>query len=1412
MSGPNPTSEVGLDFPPTSGTSSRNMQENIPLPSNSLEAFLSKLTDALPPRPDAPPNPFTVLVPFDPDDPNSDIEGWCRLSDTIISSKNLKGVDLIMTLTHCLRGRAATLLTKIPPSQYQWENIQETLKAQFSRPMLIQDHFDSILKFQINTNETPVQACLRLWQLIENIPEARLSEKVVTGFAISVLSQCDVQIRRELNSTIVNDKSQLFRVLRGISLKRKSDLSESNDFDVKRPRTTFSFRGSCNICGRNGHRGADCRDRNKPQSHSIIADKRVNQKPHPTCYVCGEPGHVVPTCPRRADNTKKGQVATGSKEVNVCSKIARGVMDCSGMKFSFIFDSGSECSLIKKSFSHLVIGQRLHDLINMTGIGKSIISSTEQIVCDIHIQSVKISVTLHIVPDDCLRDAILLGRDILERDILVEISETGLIVKRCRESNVCTKIEPIFDIESINTDLTGSDRVKLFDILTQYADNFIDNFPTTRIKTGQLKIDLIDPHKVVHRRPYRLSPQESKVVDEKIEKLLAANIIRESSSPFASPIILVDKKNGGTRMCVDYRELNSNTQPIHYPLPLISEQIDKLNGAHYFCSIDMASGFHQLPVHENSVEKTAFVTPKGQFEYLAMPFGLRNAPSIFQKAINTALKPMNDEKILVFMDDVLSISKDIDEGLNRLDKLLKTLSNAGFSFNLKKCSFLKVQTEYLGYIVSAGEIRPNPKKIQALVDVPAPKTVTQVRQLIGLATYFRQFIPNFSQIIRPLYPLTKGKGNVKWTPEHDQIHKKIIHILTSEPVLKVFDPALPIELHTDASSEGYGAILIQKHNDTPHVVAYYSRKTIDAETRYHSYELETLAVVKAIEHFRHYLHGQKFTVFTDCNSLKASHSKRDLTPRVHRWWAILQAYDFDIVYKEGRKMAHADFLSRNLSNTNYSEPRKVNFLELDKNWLIVEQERDPELSEIISKIRNNQLPEEILHTYDLRQGILYRKIERRGVSSWLPIVPRSLVWSLISHVHNEIKHLGFDKTLDKLYEFYWFPDMAKFVKKFINCCVVCKTSKGPSGAQQMQLHSIPKHPVPWHTVHLDLTGKLSGKSDRKEYCSVLIDAFTKFVLLEYTPALNSSYAVRAIKNAVNLFGAPKRIIADRGRCYDCNEFKNFCNDNKIELHLIATGSSRANGQVERVMQTLKNIFTVVECNTNNSWRDELGEIQLALNSTRSRTTGYTPIELMFGIQGSSLNLAKIAPSSSKPPVINVETARSSASENIQKVANADTIRFNKGKARIKPFAVGQFVFVKCEERCQTKLDSKFKGPYKIITVLDNDRYELRHINGSNRIYKIAHENLREVPKGQEGYLQIYENCNDENDDDERTVTVDEYSIPIVPVNNSNVTSDSEETLTVSSRTLSANDSEETLSVSSRTLSVDNSEAVIESLE
>lgn len=269
----------------------------------------------------------------------------------------------------------------------------------------------------------------------------------------------------------------------------------------------------------------------------------------------------------------------------------------------------------------------------------------------------------------------------------------------------------------------------------------------------------------------------------------------------------------------------------------------------------MASGFNQIPIHPDSIECTSFITPDGQYEYLAMPFGLRNAPSVFQRAVMKALGDLTNTYVIVYMDDVLVVADDPKQALERLKVVLRILTNKGFTLNSKKYSFLKQKIEYLGFEVSQGEIRPNPRKVEALTALPPPETVTQLRQFIGLASYFRQFVPKFSQVMAPLYSLTSGNGKLNWKPEHEEIRHQIVSILTNEPVLSIYDPDRETELHTDASAVGYGGILIQKVDGTPHVVAHYSRRTTPAESKYHSYELETLAVVNAVKHFRHFLHG-----------------------------------------------------------------------------------------------------------------------------------------------------------------------------------------------------------------------------------------------------------------------------------------------------------------------------------------------------------------------------------------------------------------------------------------------------------------------------------------------------------------------------------------------------------------------------
>ncbi|CAK1585469.1 unnamed protein product [Parnassius mnemosyne] len=244
-------------------------------------------------------------------------------------------------------------------------------------------------------------------------------------------------------------------------------------------------------------------------------------------------------------------------------------------------------------------------------------------------------------------------------------------------------------------------------------------------------------------------------------------------------------KNGEDRLCVDYRELNVNTVRDHYPLPLISEQLDQLAEAKYFTCLDMAAGFHQIPIEPNSIEKTAFITPDGQYDYLTMPCGFTNAPSVYQRAINKALGDLRGKTALVYMDDILIPSKTIVEAIAKLELVLEALAKAGFAINKKECAFLKSAIEYLGFMVSNGKIRPSPTKVEALAKSPPPTNIKQLRQFNGLAGYFRCFIPRFSTELVPLYNLTKLGATWEWTPKHEAVRSKIIKYLTSAPLLTI---------------------------------------------------------------------------------------------------------------------------------------------------------------------------------------------------------------------------------------------------------------------------------------------------------------------------------------------------------------------------------------------------------------------------------------------------------------------------------------------------------------------------------------------------------------------------------------------------------------------------------------------------
>lgn len=427
-------------------------------------------------------------------------------------------------------------------------------------------------------------------------------------------------------------------------------------------------------------------------------------------------------------------------------------------------------------------------------------------------------------------------------------------------------------------------------------------------------------------QPYRpIPPRDFQDVREHIQDLLRKGIIKESKSPYASPIVVVRKKDGSVRLCVDYRQLNSKTIPDAYPLPRILETFDLLSGSKLFSTLDLASGYYQIAMHPKDQEKTAFTTPFGLFEYTRMPFGLSGAPLTFQRVMNGAMSEYLFDFLLVYFDDLLIHSATFDDHLKQLDRVLQRLEETGLKLNLEKCQLFQEEVSYLGHTISAKGVSCQEDKVSAVKDWPTPQTVRELRSFLGFAGYYRRFVRNYAQIAGPLHSVVnqatskkKGKDSKAsithlWGTDQEKAFNTLKQQLTSADVLAFADLSKPFILETDASYEGLGAVLSQRQPDGKvRPVAYASRRLRPpekVEANYSSFKLELLALKwAATEKFRGYLLGSTFEVITDNNPV-AHFKTSKLGALEQRWAAQLAVFDFTIQYKPGR-LNKADWLSR----------------------------------------------------------------------------------------------------------------------------------------------------------------------------------------------------------------------------------------------------------------------------------------------------------------------------------------------------------------------------------------------------------------------------------------------------------------------------------------------------------------------
>ncbi|GBN87376.1 Retrovirus-related Pol polyprotein from transposon 17.6 [Araneus ventricosus] len=531
-----------------------------------------------------------------------------------------------------------------------------------------------------------------------------------------------------------------------------------------------------------------------------------------------------------------------------------------------------------------------------------------------------------------------------------------------------------------------------------------------------------------YRVPYHLKPE----MRSQINVLLEAGIIQPSTSSFSAPVILVKKSDGSYRLEADLRKLNAKTVPDNYPLPNLTEIIDNLSGSKFFSTLDLTSGFHQMVMHSDHTKYTAIATEFGLFEYKRLPFGLRNASASFQRLMNLVLAGLNEFQISCYIDDLVIAAENFDEHLAKLEMVFQRLQKANLKVKPSKCSFLKDQITYLGHTVREGQVYPDKKNLDSIREALPPKTKRQVRSFLGLTGFYRKFIPKYSEIALPLTELTKDCNGFKWTEMEQSAFEKLKLYLTSEPCLALPDFSKPFAVCSDASRLALGAVLV-KEDETGFLlpIAFASRKLSKAETKFAVVELETMAIVFAVNHFKNYLFGKYFRINSDQQCLSKIIDYKDPTSRIARWMVTLHQFDYTVIHKPGRLNLTADYLSRASYPNDECVSEKqadVNTLDLEANIfsvneipnseIIEKQNTDAYCCSIKDKLNSNFVFSPNLPKFFLKNNVLlcYTNSKDRHGSKAKLVAPQTLVQKIfnLTHDNDTVAHPGLARTLKRI--------------------------------------------------------------------------------------------------------------------------------------------------------------------------------------------------------------------------------------------------------------------------------------------------------------------------------------------------------------------------------------------------------------
>jgi len=815
------------------------------------------------------------------------------------------------------------------------------------------------------------------------------------------------------------------------------------------------------------------------------------------------------------------------------------------------------------------------------------------------------------------------------------------------DSTLSELIEPV--LQGLPSEVTVEQRRQVVDFLREYDEMFsrgtADMGRTTLVEHS---IDT-GTHRPIRQSLRRHPRAHLDEIDRQVDELIESGFVEPAASPWASNVVLVGKKDGSFRLCVDYRQLNSVTYKDSYPLPHIDTCLGSMNGAVWFSTLDLRSGYHNIPIKESDRDKTAFVTRRGCFRYKVMPFGLTCAPSVFQRLMDLVLCGLTYETCLVYLDDIIVFSRDFDSHLDRLREIFSRLRAANLKVHIKKCSLFQRRVNFLGHVLTETGIEVQREKVKAVQSWPTPCNLTEVRSFVGLCSYYRRFIEGFADIAAPLHALTKKNVRFTWGPEQEEAFSQLKEKLTSAPVLGMPRDEGTYYLDTDASNTGLGAVLSQEQEGQEVVLAYASRIMTRTEQNYDVTRRELLAVVYGLKIYRQYLLGRHFVIRTDHSALQSLRKTPEPIGQQARWQAFIEQFSFEIKHRPGIRHSNADALSRRpvtqtetevdkegrrvrvVTTTDHSETQPQDQTSAGESLAELQQE-DPDIGPILRlRLRqtNQPRPAEVVsesegtkvlwgqwHCLEVKDGVLYKRkpVKDRQLAPLQLVVPTVKRTEFIGLCHQGMTggHRAFRSTLDQVKRRGFWPSWRRDVQRYCRQCPNCLSYHRGQLPRSGPLQPMTTGHI-LERFHVDITGPHPQTPRGSKYILTCVDSFSKWAEAFALPNREAKTVARILVEQVFCrLGLPVALLTDNAGELDGRLMREICQLLDIDKQHTSYYRPQTNSVAERFHATLNSMMGRMVSENQREWDILLPHVMAAYRASVHQSTGYSPNYLMFG--------------------------------------------------------------------------------------------------------------------------------------------------------------------------------------------------------